>query len=353
MAVSARRRLEALAVVAAVVVAVVGVSAVRADPSPPLPSIEADSLISSSMQALASAYTISGDVSTLIDLGLPELPTQLGGGVAGPATLLIGRQRFKVWHSPDGVRAAHLMDFREQDLVANSHEAWFWDSRGMVAWHLRARDLPAGHETGPTPLTPADFTSFAREVLEVVAPYAAVSVEGTARVADRPVYELVLTPTSDLTRIGRIVASIDADTRLPLRLRVVPRGSAEAAIEAGFTSVSFEPIDPSMFAFIPPTGAIVKTAEDIEASAGEAGHMWADARGAQPSPAGGFRVFGEGFDLRFAASGQGPLPDDVGRLLPYAGPLASVIVVDRPGGTWLLAGFVGVATLERDAATLP
>jgi len=324
------------------VVALVGVASVRAAPPASLPAIPADQLLASTLTALAHPFSISGEARTHLDLGLPELPSSLGGGAGGAAAalaLVTGDQRFRVWRSPDGVRVAHLLDFREQDLVANHHEAWLWDSQTMTAVHGSFPYVPAN----PPALSPGDVTAVASEVLAAIAPYADFSVDGTAVVAGRPCYELILTPRSTQTLIGRIAVAIDADARLPLRVQVFARGADAPAIEGGFTSVSFDPIDPSMFTFTPPPGSTVKE----ESGSGSAPGGWpADA----PVPT--VRVFGEGFDLRVAFRLDAPPPSEVAGLLPYAGPLGSVVVVDRGDHAWLLVGFVDVATLQRDAAGL-
>jgi hypothetical protein len=205
-------------------------------------------------------------------------------------------------------------------------------------------DLPATGEHEPGRPTEQDVLSFARAVLEAVAPYARTSVGEATRVDGRPAYQLVLTPRSELTRIGRIVAIVDAETRLPLGLRFFPRASDRVAIESIFTSVSFDPIDPAMFAFDPPPGATVRDVGDYVSSAMAGGY-------GPPLRPGDLRVFGSGFDLRFALRDTAGLPPEIRRLLPYEGPLASAIVAGQK--QWLLFGFVDAATLERDAATLP
>ena len=269
-----------------------------------------------------------------------------GGGALGPVAFAIGDQHFKVWRSPDGVRVAHLLDLGEQDLIANARDAWFWDSSSMSAVRL---EIPFATDSGPIPSpSDADFLSIAQRAIAAVSPYADVSVEGTAVVAGRPSYELVLTPTSTLTLIGRIAVAVDEETRLPLQLQVFPRGSDAPAIEGGFTSVSTDPIDPSMFAFTPPPGATVRQAADLVAATEQ--HV--KVRTARSSPAAVQRLFGSGFDTRIAIELGTPLPREAVALLPYAGPLLSAITVDRAGRTWLLIGPVPVATLEQDAAAL-
>jgi hypothetical protein len=351
MAISGRRRSGIVALVAALVVAAIGVASVRADPAPDLPSVAGDELLASTLAALARPFSISGDVDTNVDLGIPQLPSSVsggaGGGVMAALSLVAGDQRYRVWRSPDGVRVAHLLAFSEHDLVVSRSDAWFWDSSDMSAVHFGVPGMQRWEEAPPAAaLGDADLLAFARRALDALAPYAEISVETTSTVAGRPAYVLALTPTSTLTLIGRIAVSIDAETRLPLRFQVFPRGSDAAAIEAGFTSVSFDPIDPSMFSFTPPPGTTVRQAADVIAGSRGFGD------GVGP-PVSDPRVFGRGFDLRVAVRLDSPLPAGAGILLPYAGPLLSAITVERAGQTWLLVGPVRVATLEKDAASLP
>ena len=346
MAISTRRRIGIAGTVALLAAAAFGVSNVRANPAPDLPVVAADQLLASTLGALAHPFTISGDVSTHLDLGIPQLPSSLGGPL-GPASFVIGDQRFKVWRSPDGVRLAHLLDLGEQDVVANASDAWYWDSSTMTAVHLA---IPPAATNPPAVPASVDFLSIARRAIGAAAPYADLSVEGTDVVAGRACYELVLTPTSDLTLVGRMAVAIDAQTRLPLRLQVFARGSDVAAIVGGFTSVSFDPIDPAMFTFTPPPGATVRQASDLLQAIRQ--HATSDGTSNARSEPSDHRIFGTGFETRVAVRLRAPLPADVSSFLPYAGPLLSAIVVERGGQTWLLAGPVPVATLQQDAATL-
>jgi hypothetical protein len=352
MAISGRRRVGLVVVVAALVVAAIGVVAVRADPAPNLPPVAGDQLLASTLAALARPFTISGEVDTRFDLGIPQIPSSVsggaGGGVLGALALATGDQRYKVWRSADGVRIAHLLDLSEQDLVVSTSDAWFWDSSDMSAVHFGVPGMTLGQAApAATALHDADFLVFARQTLVALAPFADVSVDTTSMVAGRPAYGLVLEPTSTLTLIGHIDVAIDAETRLPLRVQVFPRGSDAAAIEAGFTSVSFEPIDPSMFSFTPPPGTTVRQAADVLA------HLRASAGNDGGPPVSDPHVFGRGFDLRVAVKLDSPLPAAANPLLPYAGPLLSAIAVERGGQTWVLVGPVSVSTLEEDAASLP
>lgn len=353
MAISGRRRITIVGLVAVLAVAALGVANVRADPTPDLPPVGGDELLASALGALERPFTISGDVESHVDLGIPQIPAGVGGGSSGgfmgAVDLVAGDQAYKIWRSSDGARIAHLLPFAEQDVIVNRYDAWFWDSSDMSAIHLAGvPGTTLWDASAPAAVIhDSDLLRLAQRTLGAVAPYADVSVDGTATVADRPVYQLVLTPTSTLTLVGRIAVAIDAETRLPLRLQVFPRGSDGAAIEAGFTAVSFEPIDPSMFGFTPPPGTTVRQAADVIA---DARHPADDA--AAP-PVSEPHVFGEGFDQRVALRLDAPLPAGAQTFLPYAGPLMSAITVQHGGQAWLLVGPVSVATLEQDAASLP
>ncbi|HEY2802695.1 MAG TPA: hypothetical protein VGJ67_02100, partial [Actinomycetota bacterium] len=181
------------------------------------------------------------------------------------------------------------------------------------------------------------------------------SVSAPQDVAGRATYTLRLTPTSGsgsspgfaATRIGRVYVSIDAETRLPLRVQVFPRGSAAPAIEAGFSSVDFGPIDPSMFTFTPPPGATVKQADLAPPS----DNGTSDGSYEHPSGADQPRLLGSGFGTVVAVPVSNP-PQELGSILPFEGPLGSAELVRAGGTTWLLAGAVGLQDLNAASTKL-
>jgi len=272
--VTKRARAVAIAVSAALVAGAVVVGAVRADTTPVLPQVAPDALLASTIRSLAAPTPVSGTVHTHIDLGLPELPSLSasggGGEMSTPASMVLGDQTFRVWRSPDGIRLAHVGQFQEQVLVANRSDAWAWDSQSLSAARLTARGASsavparlaarlaeAAPDARSLPMELGNPLSVARTVLDAVRPYATVSVATPERVAGRDAYILQLRPTSGRTLVGSIDVAIDSATRLPLRLQVVPRNTLDPAIEIGFTTVDYGPIDPSMFTFHPPPGTTV------------------------------------------------------------------------------------------------
>jgi len=370
-----RSAIAALLSAAVVAGVAVGASTVMAETPPKLPAVTAQDLVASSLTALSGQVSISGDVQTKLDLGVPEIPASLSGaaggaGITSALASLIGTQHYRVWSSPDGLRVQHLADFQEQDLIVNQTEAWFWDSATSTATRLRTADLAS---TLPAPPAQAqaqaqanvqaevaqmanlDPTTLAAKLLQGASTCGDVSVSGTAVVAGRDAYLLSFTPTSTTTLVGRATVAIDAATRLPLDVQIVPRGSVDPAMEAGFTSVSFDAIDPVMFAFTPPPGATVKDVTDQIAGAAQppAGEPVGYTPGGS-SPGGPQPVTaGSCLDLSFAVPLGAPLPKEAASLLPYAGPLVSAITVERGGTTWLLVGSVDPATLQQRADAIP
>ena len=354
-----RGRTLGAAVLAVAVTVGAGMVSVRADDDPALEPVDARELLSSVIEASLRGAPISGEVETTFDLGLPELPGSMGGIAGAPGVLasFTGDQRWKVWSSPDGLRVAHLLQAREQDLVVNRDEAWWWDSAEMRAIHLDPADLDPGwpdvaSTPNGSPAPPVDPVALATALIRGASPCASLSQEGTYRVAGRDVYVLALSPSSSGSLVGSIRLSVDAQTRLPLRVEVRSIGGDDAPIAAGFTSVSFDPIDPAMCSFEPPPGATVSEASEVAEASG-ADEATGDAEGAGPAAITDARVFGGCLGVVVALRLDGRLPDAAAGLLPFAGPLSSAIAVERSDHTWVLAGLVDADALEARAATLP
>lgn len=273
-------------------VAVGGGAATRsisASAEPTLPQRSAAQLLVDVQQARLDA--ISGTVVVSTDLGLPKLPGIGRRDTANPTTLLFGSHTLRVWYAgPDKARIALLGTLGESDVIANGRDLWIWSSdqktavhrtlpadrgaadrgaadggaadggaadRGAVNRHA-ARPLPSG-----LPKTPQEA---ADQALAALDPSTAVTTDGTAVVAGRSAYELVLAPRDTASLVSSVRIAIDGTKHVPLRVQVYARGHADPAAEIGFTEVSFARPDAARFNFTPPPGT--KITED--ASAGNA-----------------------------------------------------------------------------------
>lgn len=357
----------AVAVLAALllVAGVLVLTAARADSQPPLPEIGAAELLVSVRDAAVDPPPVAGDVAASLALGLPEVEFE-GAEELSAGSELAGDKRLRVWRSDDGLRVAELRDSSERAVVTDGETLWTWDSTDLEVTQTPLPDHGAGERS--TPDGTADPLEIAREALAAVDESTEVTVERTSRVAGRDAYRLVLEPRTAETLVGRVELDVDAEERVPLRAAVYARGAAEPAVEAFYTAVSFDDIDPATFTFVPPPGATVtekplpspptdgereafgqRYAEEL----GEAGQ--AAAGGPEP------QVVGEGWTtvvaiptggtIGAAAGGDADAQQLTG-LLPFSGPLFSARTETVEGQEYLLVGAVPQEGLQAAAAGL-
>ncbi len=343
---SPRRRVVTAAVAVLVAVAGVAVFAGRARAAPQLPTVSAQQLIASSLEALSKGPSVSGTAAATVDLGLPSLPSNGPDAATGLLGLLVslqGDHSLEVWSSPDGMRVTDLQPAAERSIYVSKTDAWGWDSSSWTAYRLPAPSPPTG--TPPT----LDPVTLAQRFLAAVTPTTDVSVQGSAWVANRAAYELDLRPTSPGTLVGEVAIFIDAQTRIPLGVQVTARGATSPSLSSEFTGVSFAPIDPSTYAFTPPPGAKVVDVSSLPS-------------GSPSGSVGTVRTFGSAWDTVVAVEipplstieGQlGPGGSALGAMLPLSAPLYSVNVVDRGNHAWLLAGMMPLSSLAAVAPQLP
>ncbi|GAB3168435.1 sigma-E factor regulatory protein RseB domain-containing protein [Myceligenerans halotolerans] len=236
-----------------------------ADDDPVLPEIGAEELVTSVLEARPPAFDGVAEVEN--ELGLPVVP--------GMEALDV--ESVRVFH--DGEESARVQIERpasEVTFVKNAGEAWAYDSQEHKAKHFTWDDADAAAARERAEGELADPSRAAAELIERLAPTSDIFVDGTARVAGRPAYELVLTPKpSEKTLLREITVAIDDETRVPLRLDVFANGSTDAVLSLGFTGFAVGAQDADLFEFTPPEGAEVDTteADDVARAAGEgAGH---------------------------------------------------------------------------------
>lgn len=253
--------------VTAVVVTAAAVGPVIAGADSELPDRTAAELLVGLAGARDVAF--SGTVVQSADLGLPDLP-ETGAGDAGSTgatalSLLTGSTTARVWYSgDDSFRVALQDELAETDIIHHDGEAWFWNSEHNVVKHAT---LPEGEPGPASPMpsmpsmsdAPAGATdAMAEMALQAIAPTTNIEVDGTATVAGRDAYELVVSPKDDDSLIGSIRLAVDGEHFVPLRIQVYSSQGGDPAFEMGFTSVSFSEPDESVYEFTPPAGAEVE-----------------------------------------------------------------------------------------------
>src|SRR5262245_23100609 len=232
--------------------AAIGAITAAADPSLP-PRSPAQLLVDLQTAGLDS---LSGTIVTRANLGLPALPGLTGPEGSNLANLLTGTHTVRVWYSgPDKARVALLDTLGETDVIANGTDLWTWSSQANEATHrtISGKGVPA-HPRDVVPsgaLTPQQIADMA---LAAINPTTEVTARGTASIAGRDAYELVLAPRDPTSLIGSVRLAVDAQTHVPLRVQVFANSATTPAIEVAFTSVSFARPDPAEFTFNPPPG---------------------------------------------------------------------------------------------------
>jgi outer membrane lipoprotein-sorting protein len=247
--------------VVAIVIGAAGLTAATADASPTLPPRSAAELLVDVQTASVTA--LSGTIVQTADLGLPELPVQMGDrGSAEFTSLISGTHTLRVWYGgEDKQRLALLGTLGESDIVRNGDDVWTWSSADNSATHYQIPARPDGApevpETAPESALAMTPQQAADAALAAIDPTTTVTTDGTAEVADRAAYELVLAPKDTDSLIGEIRIAIDAEQHIPLRVRVIAKDATEPAFEVGFSQISFETPGPEHFEFSPPPGATV------------------------------------------------------------------------------------------------
>ncbi|MFF7335658.1 outer membrane lipoprotein carrier protein LolA [Streptomyces sp. NPDC008150] len=269
-------------------VAVVGVAAatiglvpaLAASGDPDLPKITARQLVEKI--AASDVEQLSGTVKVSTDLGLPDLgglesslgADATGGGSSADPTsklteLATGTHTLRVAaDGPDRSKVSLLEDAAEYSLIHNGKNVWGYDSKSNTVYHSTVSGDAAAQRDEGAELTPKQLTD---QALKAADGTTSLSVDGTERVAGRDAYKLVIRPASSgASTVGRIAVAVDAKTGAPLKFTLTPAGGGAAAVDAGFTKVSFAKPAASTFDFTPPKGA--KVTEGDSAAGAAKGH---------------------------------------------------------------------------------
>jgi outer membrane lipoprotein-sorting protein len=211
---------------------------------PALPPIGADQLVESVLDTKVPALGGSVELENNLGLPIPGLPGSMGGG-----------DEIRVFTDGQGRgRISVPSHGGETTVVDDGSTVWVWDSA-----EKSVTKVPHGAKDR-TPLEGriADPATAARDLVNAMQEDSTVDVDGTARVAGRPVYQLVLAPKpTERTLLREVRVSVDSETRVPLQLEVLANGQAEPALKVGFTEFQDGPQDAGLFTFTPPEGAKV------------------------------------------------------------------------------------------------
>ncbi|MFE0327072.1 LolA family protein [Streptomyces sp. NPDC003753] len=255
---------------------------------PDLPKISAQQLIEKI--ATSDVQQMSGTVTISTDLGLPNLGgledslasgalSQGGQGkgdsAADPSSKLLelasGTHTVRVAADGQDKQKLSLIEkAAEYSVIRNGDQVWAYDSASNQAYHATGAGEHKSGEAAPkdVPATPRDF---ADQALKAADKTTSVTVDGTAQVAGRDAYKLLVRPKQSGTTVGAISIAVDAKTGLPLKFTLTPAKGGAAVLDVGFTQVSFAKPAASTFDFTPPKGTKVTQGDDLKAGHEEAG----------------------------------------------------------------------------------
>ncbi|MBQ0883902.1 outer membrane lipoprotein carrier protein LolA [Streptomyces sp. RM72] len=346
-----------------VAAATIGLVPALADSGDPdLPKVTAEQLIEKI--AKSDVQQLSGTVRINTDLGLPDLgglesglmsgmsgsPGSGGdgeGSAADPSAklteLVSGSHTLRVAaDGPDRQKVSLLEDAAEYSLIHNGKDVWGYDSRSNEVYHSTSGDGAERPEKGApgrdapgkdVPATPKDF---ADQALKSVDATTSVTVGGTAQVAGRDAYRLVVEPKQDGSTVGAITVAVDAETGTPLKFTLTPASGGAAVVDVGFTKVSFAKPDASTFAFTPPEGAKVTEADEAGRK-GEVPEHGREAEGDLAKGMDGLKVIGEGWNsiatFDTGAGGGLPMASAGGDLGGFLGSFGDQVKGDFGSGT--------------------
>jgi outer membrane lipoprotein-sorting protein len=212
----------------------------------------------------ASPAGLSGTIVETAKLGLPDISGLLGstgGSGLSLASLVTGSNTMNVWYAgKQQQRFALLGQLSEDDLIHNGTDLWSYDSSTRTVTHKtltpdESDQVGSSIASGAPALDPQ---AAAEKALAAIDPTTAVVVDRTARVAGRAAYQLQLSPKDTRSLIGSVQIAIDAATSVPLRVQIFAAGASSPAFQVGFTSVSFNVPNTSIFEFVPPAGASIE-----------------------------------------------------------------------------------------------
>ncbi|MCF2537992.1 DUF2092 domain-containing protein [Streptomyces sp. FB2] len=270
--------------VVGIAAATIGLVPALADAGDPdLPEITAQQLIEKIAES--DVQQLSGTFKITTDLGLPDLgglESSLTSGITGSGSgdgssadpsarlteLASGTHTLRVAVDGEDRQKLSLVDNgSEYSLIHNGKDVWGYDSKSDEVFHGTADDAERKGK-GRSEEVPASPKELTEEALKAVDDTTSVTVDGTAHVAGRDAYRLLIKPKQSGTTVGAITVAVDAKTGLPLKFTLTPAGGGSAVVDAGFTQVSFAKPAASTFDFTPPKGA--KVTEEGE-SAGDEG----------------------------------------------------------------------------------
>lgn len=310
-----------------------------------------------------------------------------GGGEGGlSSSPLVSGASGRLWISKSGdVRVELQSEGGDTQIYYAGHTVSMYDAASNTLY----RYTPPAHEGGANsssgsaalqsepeydrnapghaaPL-PHEVPSVAKieEAISHLSQHANVSGATPTDVAGQPAYTVRVSPKESGSLLDGVELSWDAVHGVPLRAAVYSTESSSPVLELAATSISYGPVEPSVFEFSPPANAKIEEVKLPE----HAGSAHAGAEGGEHPTV---TTHGHGISTiavveRKAKTGPGPGGDQSGSPLPESLPkveingtsatelateLGTLLSFERTGTDYLLAGAVTPGAVEAVAKGL-
>lgn len=298
------------------------------------------------------------------------------GGSAGrlsPSPLLTGAAG-RLWISKEGrVRLELQSEKGDTEIYYDGHTLSMYDASSNTLYRYTppAHEAGSGDGSGPgdsgAPATTTHEPPTVAKIEEAISRlgrHANVSGATPTDIAGQAAYTVRVSPRESGSLLGGAELSWDAVNGVPLRAAIYSSTSSTPALELAATSISYGPVEASVFEFTPPANAKVDEVT-LARTHGPAADQSAQ-EGERP------RVTAEGHGLTTVAvleskakagaenpTAQAALPEGLQKVeingveateLPTE--LGTLLSFERSGVRYLLAGAVGPAAVEAVAKGL-
>ncbi|GAA2811868.1 LolA family protein [Saccharopolyspora taberi] len=239
-----------IAATAGIAAGVVGLTALAlptgAGADPVLPPVAPEALVESVLTATPPA--LAGTVEVDNELGLPAVP--------GAPEISQGDASFQVWADGQGRHRVSIPSPAGETTVVNDGATvWKWNAEKRQVVKAPHHEQQPRHEA-------TDPAALSRQLVDTLRRSSDVTVDGTASVAGRDAYELVLTPKpTERTVLREVRIAVDSEKRIPLAVTVNTNGSDNPALRVGFSNLDLSQPDAALFQFTAPPGAQVEEAK--------------------------------------------------------------------------------------------
>ena len=239
-----------------------------AGPAPVLPQVSAQDLVQSVLTT-KTVPALAGTVSATNNLGLPAVPS------LGKASRFLsnGTTTAQVWTDGKGKGRLSLPNGNsDETVVFDGTTVWDWTSSNNTV-HKETGGKDKAHPEKPSNGEVAtDPAAAAKQIIALISKDSTVKVDGTATVAGRSAYELVLAPKpSERTMLREVRIAVDSETKIPLQLSVLANGSSQPVAQIGFSKLDVGQQDPALFTFTPQSNAKVVTGNAQDQARKQAG----------------------------------------------------------------------------------